>query len=175
MPEAPEEELRRVVELMATVHRDGAQIREETLACREVAAKARRQAAALKSRAIAARAVRERIQKYAIYWRWISPNWTYEEVWKGKITVRRVGLENIEITSSDDEQMEAMMNEREVEEEEEGEEGEARSGQLCSYAFTLSYRWSTVIHRPRREEMQTSGTGVHPLTRKILRTEAKVE
>lgn len=161
-PQAPSEELRKAVELMATVHRDDAQIREEILACREVAAKARKQAAALKSRAAAARAVRERVQKYAIYWRWINPNWTFEEVWKGKITVQRVGLENIEITSSDDEQMEAMTNRPEEEEEE-----EARSEQLSFYVFTLS-RWSIVIHRPRREEMLTSRTGVNPFTWGIL-------
>jgi len=135
-PQAPSEELRKAVELMAAVHSDDAQIREEILACREVAAKARKQAAALKSRAAAAKAVRERVQKYAMYWRWISPSWTFEEVWKGKITVRRVGLENIEITSSDDEQMEAMANRQEEEEE---KEEEARSEQLHFSAFALPY------------------------------------
>lgn len=108
-PEADSEDLRKTVELMAKIHEEDQKILEEIIACRRVAGKARHQAEALKKRAASARAVRQRLQTYAAYWRWFSPHWTYEEVWKGPMRVKRHGPTDIEVTSSDEEQMDGLI------------------------------------------------------------------
>ncbi|KAF8070743.1 hypothetical protein FPV67DRAFT_1668578 [Lyophyllum atratum] len=112
-PEAPPDVLEDVVRAMAVIDKQDKKTLDHIAALRDVASKLRRKAEDLRAGIRAERARRQRIEKYVTYWRVIPSAWSYHDVWEGKVRVYRDGLIEFEVTSSDDEVMEAQNKEAE--------------------------------------------------------------
>lgn len=108
---ADEDLVKETVEMMAVIDRDNQMITERIIKLRAAAAE-------LRSRAKAVRAVirgedlnRIRIMTYLTYWQPINDNWSFHEVWSGKIKIRHPD-DLAGVTTSDEEDMEEAEDEQ---------------------------------------------------------------
>ncbi|KAF8339422.1 hypothetical protein F5887DRAFT_145756 [Amanita rubescens] len=108
---ADENLVKETVEMIAVIDRDNQTIMERIIKLRAAAAE-------LRSRAKAVRAVirgedlnRTRIMTYLTYWQPINDNWSFHEVWSGKIKIRHPD-DLAGVTTSDEEDMEEVEDEQ---------------------------------------------------------------